>query len=148
MSSTHLSLYYHLVFSTKGRHTWIKETWRERLQAYVGGIVRELGGVAETIGGTEDHVHILASLRATHCLADLLREVKSSSSAWIHNEIGNRLFAWQDGYGAFTVSSWDLEGLRKYIKGQKEHHKKVTFQEEYLRLLSQSGIDFDERYLW
>ena len=148
MSSTHFSLYFHLIFSTKGRRAWIKAAWEDRLHAYMGGIVRGLGGVAETIGGTEDHVHILASLKATHRLDEVLREIKSSSSAWVHNKIGNRLFDWQEGYGAFTVSSWGREALRKYIDGQKEHHKKVTFREEYLRLLCESGIDFDERYLW
>ena len=148
MSSTHLSLYYHLIFSTKGRRAWIHESWQDRLQGYLGGTLRSLGGVAAAIGGTADHEHILASLKATHCLADIMREIKSSSSAWIHKDIGNRFFGWQDGYGAFTVCSSEIDAVRGYIMGQKEHHRKVTFQEEYLRLLRQSGIDFDERYLW
>ena len=148
MSSTHLSLYYHLVFSTKGRRPWIDESWEARLHSYLGGTLRGLGAVAEAIGGIPDHAHILASLRATHCLADVMREIKASSSAWVHKEIGNRLFQWQDGYGAFTVCRSEVEAVKAYIRGQKEHHKKVTFQEEYVRLLRQSYIDFDERYIW
>jgi putative transposase len=114
MPATHVSLHYHLVFSTKGRRCWIKECWEDRLHAYLGGIIRKMGAVPEEIGGTVDHVHILASLKATHCPADVLRDIKAISSGWIHGEIGNRLFGWQDGYGAFTVSSSDCEALRQY----------------------------------
>ncbi len=148
MSSTHLSLHYHMVFSTKERRPWILDSWRERLHSYLGGILRGLNAVAQAIGGTTDHVHILAGLRATHCLADVLREVKSTSSGWVHKLVGTRLFEWQDGYGAFTVSSSDVESVKQYIRGQKDHHRKRTFQEEYLELLRESGIDFDERFLW
>ena len=148
MSSTHLCLYYHFVFSTKGRRAWIHPSWQERLHAYLGGTIRSLGGVAEAVGGVDDHAHILASLRATHRVADVLREIKSGSSAWIHDVIGSRFFRWQDGYGAFTVCHSDVVTVRHYITTQREHHRKVTFQEEYVSLLKQSGIDFDERYLW
>jgi len=137
-----------LGFCTKERRAWIKETWQERIYKYLGGILRGLKGVAEEIGGAEDHVHILASLRATHCLADVMREIKASSSGWIHSAIGIRLFGWQDGYGAFTVGSREVESINRYIREQKEHHRRKTFQEEYLDLLRQSGIEFDERYLW
>jgi REP element-mobilizing transposase RayT len=148
MPATHLSLYYHLIFSTKGRRCWINECWEERLYSYLGGILRRLGAVAEEIGGAVDHVHIMAGLKATHCLAEVMRDIKAISSGWVHSAIGIRLFQWQDGYGAFTVSNSDVEAMRRYIRGQKEHHRKRTFQEEYLDLLRQSGIEFDERYLW
>jgi putative transposase len=148
MPATHLSLYFHLVFSTKGRFPWIKEPWESRLHSYQGGILRRLGGVAEEIGGGTDHVHIMASLKATRCLADIMREIKASSSRWVHSEIGNRLFGWQDGYGAFTVSSSEMDALRRYIRGQREHHRKKTFQDEYLELLRHYNIDFDEKFLW
>jgi putative transposase len=148
MSSTHLCLYYHFVFSTKERRAWIHSSWQERLHGYLGGILRSLGGVAEAVGGVSDHTHILASLKATHRVADVLREIKSGSSQWIHDAIGNRVFGWQGGYGAFTVCHSDVEAVRRYIRAQEEHHRKVTFQEEYLVLLQQSGIEFDERYLW
>jgi putative transposase len=148
MSSTHLSLLYHLVFSTKRRHAWITESCQERLYSYLGGILRGLGGVAESIGGAADHLHILASLKATHCLAEIMRELKSDSSKWVHEVIGIAAFRWQDGYGAFTVSRSEVGWIQRYIREQKEHHRRKTFQEEYLDLLRQSGIDFDERYLW
>jgi REP-associated tyrosine transposase len=105
MPSTHLSLHYHLIFSTKERQRWIKDDWRDRLHAYPGGAVRACGGVAENVGGTADHVHLLIGLRATHRLADVLREIKGSSSEWVHREIHLTRFAWQEGYGAFTVSA-------------------------------------------
>ena len=148
MSSTHLCLYYHIVFSTKLRRSWLGESWQERLRCYLGGILRGLKGVAEEIGGTGDHVHILASLGATHCLADVVRDLKSCSSKWVHEAIGNTLFGWQDGYGAFTVGKSRIEGIKRYVRSQKEHHRKKTFQEEYLDLLRDSGIDFDKRFLW
>jgi putative transposase len=148
MSSTHLSLYYHFVFSTKGRRRWIKESWEGRLHSYLGGIIRQLGGVAEAIGGDEDHVHILASLKASHSVAEALRILKSSSSGWIHAEIEIRPFDWQEGYGAYTVSRSCRGSIEQYIREQKQHHKKKTFQEEYRDLLRENGIEFDERYLW
>ncbi len=148
MPSTHVSLYYPLTFSIKNRHRWIQDSWESRLHSYLGGIVRGLGGVADCIGGDEDHVHILASLGATHRLADVLRKIKSSSSDWVHDVLGISRFGWQDGYGAFTVGRSERESVRQYIRNQKEHHRKRTFQQEYLEFLHENGIEFDERYLW
>ncbi|HJQ70902.1 MAG TPA: IS200/IS605 family transposase [Blastocatellia bacterium] len=148
MPSTHLSLHYHLIFSTKDRVSSIHRDWRGRLHAYMGGIVNELGGVAETIGGMEDHVHLLVGLRATHRLADVMKEIKSSSSRWVHEQIKKHLFSWQEGYGAFTVSSSQITAVKNYIANQEEHHRKKTFQEEYLEFLKQSGVEYDEKYLW
>lgn len=105
MPSTYLSLHYHLIFSTKERRRLIADSWRERLHAYLGGTARTLGGVPGAIGGTADHVHMLVGLRATHCLADVLREIKRSSSQWVHETLGVTEFSWQEGYGAFTVSA-------------------------------------------
>lgn len=96
----------------------------------MGGIVNDLGGKAEKIGGMEDHVHMLIGLRATHRLADVVREIKSVSSKWVHEEIKKPLFSWQDGYGAFTVSASKIEVVRDYIARQEEHHRRKTFQEE------------------
>jgi putative transposase len=91
MPSTHLSSHYHLIFSTKDRVAFIHKDWRGRLHAYVGGIVKDLGGVPETIGGVEDHVHLLVGLRASHRLADVLKDIKSSSSKWVHEELKSRM---------------------------------------------------------
>ncbi len=148
MPSTHLSLHYHLIFSTKDRAPHMHERWRGRLHAYLGGIVRDLGGVPEGVGGVEDHVHALVGLRATHCLADVLREIKSSSSKWVHEEIREPSFSWQEGYGAFTVSASQIEAVKKYIAGQEEHHRRKTFREEYEEMLKLSGVEYNEKYLW
>jgi len=148
MSSTHLSLHYHLIFSTKERCAFIEEPWRERLHTFLGGSVRALGGVAETVGGVADHVHLLVGLRATHCLADVLRDIKQTSSEWVHQTIRLATFSWQEGYGAFTVSASQLEIVKAYIAAQKQHHRKKTYQEEYREMLVKSGIEFDEKYLW
>jgi putative transposase len=148
MPSTHLSLHYHLTFSTKNRVPLIAPPWRSRLHAYLGGCVRTLGGIPETIGGVEDHVHLLIGLKATHRLADVLRDIKQQSSEWIHDEIHEPRFAWQEGYGAFTVRVSNVERLKKYIANQEEHHKKTPFQDEYMRLLERHGIEFKKEYLW
>src|SRR5471032_179773 len=143
MSSTHLSLHYHLVFGTKNHEPLIAPIWRSRLHAYMGGILTSLDTVPEIIGGVEDHVHILAGFRATHRLADVLREIKSASSRWVHEEICLPTFAWQEGYGAFTVSASQRETVRDYIAAQEEHHRTRTFKEEYLEFLQKSGVIFD-----
>ena len=148
MPSTHLSLHYHLIFSTKNRHPFIDGAWRGRLHAFMGGAVRSLGGAPEAVGGMSDHVHLLVGLRANHTLADVLRDIKSASSHWVHDTVGVKGFAWQDGYGAFTVSASLIERVKSYIAHQEEHHKKKTFQEEYVEFLKQSGVEFDERFLW
>ena len=148
MPSTHLSLHYHVVFSTKDRVPSIAAAWRERLHAYLGGVVRNVNGVPEAMGGIADHVHLLIGLRATACLADVVRDVKAVSSRWVHEEIGERSFAWQEGYGAFTVSASQRGIVCEYIARQEEHHRKRTFQEEYRELLKRSGVDHDERFIW
>ncbi len=99
------------------------------------------------MGGTEDHVHLLIGLKATHCLADFMRELKKSSSAWVHNEIGLANFAWQEGYGAFTVSPPARGGVKQYIANQAEHHRRRTFREELVDLLKQAGVEYDDKWL-
>jgi REP-associated tyrosine transposase len=148
MPSTHLSLHYHLIFSTKDRVAFMHKDWRGRLHAYMGGIVNDLGGVPEKIGGIDDHVHMLVGLRATHRLADVLKEIKASSSKWVHEELKKPLFSWQEGYGAFTISAPQIETVKKYIDNQEEHHRRKTVQEEYIELLRRSGAEYDEKYLW
>lgn len=114
MPSTHLSLHYHIIFCTKGRRRIIAEPWREELHAYIGGIIRGIGAVARSVGGPGDHVHVLLGLKATHTLADVVRQMKRGSSAWIHQH-GVRAFSWQEGYGAFTVSPSQLTKVQRYI---------------------------------
>jgi REP element-mobilizing transposase RayT len=148
MPSTHLSLHYHIVFSTTERRAWIEPAWKDRLHAFLGGAVRTAGGVAESVGGMNDHVHLLIGLKATHRLADVLRDIKTASSSWVHQELGRPIFSWQDGYGAFTVSPSLRMTVKRYIENQGEHHRRKTFQEEYRALLERSRVAFDERYLW
>jgi len=148
MPSTHLSLHYHLVFSTKGREPWLAPTPRDRVHEYLGGVIRGMRGMPHAVGGTGDHVHVLAGLGATLCLADVMRELKSESSAWIHNKLGLAGFAWQEGYGAFTVGASEIEQIRTYVLQQEEHHRGATFQQEYVELLGRGLVEYDEKYLW
>jgi REP element-mobilizing transposase RayT len=148
MPSTHLSLHYHLIFSTKDRAPLMQKVWRGRLHSYMGGIINDMGGVAEKINGIEDHVHLLVGLRATHRLADVLRDLKSSSSLWVHQELRMPTFAWQEGYGAFTVSASRRAAVKQYIDRQEEHHRQKSFQEEYIEFLEEYGVEYDEQYLW
>ncbi len=147
MSSTYLSLHYHLVFATKNREPLIAAPWRPRLHEYMGGTIRGLGGVAEGIGGMADHVHLLVGLKATHCLADVLRELKKASSLWIRDELKILEFAWQEGYAAFTVSATAREPVLRYIANQEEHHRVKSYREEMVQMLKRAGIEFDPRYL-
>ena len=148
MSSTHFALQYHLVFSTKHQATSILPAWRDRLHAYLGGLVRALDGVPTAVGGVSDHVHLLVSLRPTHQLSEVLRDIKRKSSEWVHQEIGDRSFGWQDGYGAFSVSPSQVAVVRRYIERQESHHRTRTFRDEYVEFLTKSGVEFDPRYLW
>lgn len=147
MPSTHTSLHFHLVFSTKNRARLITIDLRDDLYGYLGGIIRNLGGAALAIGGIEDHVHILVGLSATHRLDHFMRELKASSSGWVRRE---RIpdFSWQNGYGAFAVSAANLERVKNYIHNQVEHHSKKDFQTEYVELLEFAGIDYNKEYLW
>jgi putative transposase len=148
MPSTYTRLLYHIVFSTKHRIVYIDETWRARLHQYLGGTIRELGGIPHAVGGVGDHVHLLVTLKPTHLVSTVLREVKKSSSRWVHEEIRERRFAWQEGYGAFTVSRWDLARVKHYVDRQEEHHRTSSFEQEYRGILQRQGVEFEDRYLW
>jgi REP element-mobilizing transposase RayT len=148
MPATHLSLHYHIVFSTKDRHPFIADEWRNRLHEYLGGLVRTAEGFPEAIGVTNDHVHLLAGLRATIALASFVQDIKQTSSHWIHETIGVKNFAWQQGYGAFTVSVSNCDVVKGYIINQAEHHRTKSFQEEYVTFLQKHSVKYDEKYLW
>lgn len=139
----------HIIFSTKNREPWIDAEVRPRLHAYLATIGRDNGCEVYRVGGVEDHVHIIASLSRTITQAQLLEELKKHSSRWI-KEIASQCagFSWQRGYGAFSVSKSQLDATIQYVEGQEEHHRKISFQEEYRRFLNKHGIAFDERYVW
>ena len=147
MPSTYLSLHYHVVFGTKNREPTIEAAWRSRLHEYLGGTMRGINGFTEGVGGVADHVHLLFGLRATHCLADVMRELKKASSVWVHEEVGASSFAWQEGYAAFTVSATAREAVKRYIAGQEEHHRAKSFREELMELLAKAGVEYNPDYL-
>ena len=146
---SYVSSYFHCVFSTKERRPLIPPGLQERLWPYLGGIARQNEMRAIEIGGVADHVHILLSLPATLAIAKAMQLIKGGSSKWVHESFPeHRLFGWQVKYGAFSVSVSQLDKTIQYIRGQAEHHRKMTFQGEFLALLKKHGIAYDERYLW
>jgi REP element-mobilizing transposase RayT len=147
MPSTFLALHYHIVFSTKNRTPCIEDFWREQLHEYLGGTVGGLGGFIQGVGGVADHVHLLVGLKATHCLADFMRELKKGSSVWVREVINRREFAWQEGYGAFTVSPTSRLRVQKYIANQVEHHRVKTFRDEFVEFLKNAGVKYEDRFL-
>jgi len=147
MPSTYLSLHYHIVFATKNREPIIELAWRPRLHEYMGGTISGLGGFPEGVGGVADHVHLLVGLKATHCLADVVRELKKAASLWLHEELGIEPFAWQEGYAAFTVSPTARPSVQWYIAHQEEHHRAKSYREELIEMLARAGVEYDPRYL-
>jgi REP element-mobilizing transposase RayT len=138
-----------MIFSTKNREPLIESALAPRLREYIAGICRGKGNVLVAAGGMPDHVHLLVSLGKQSSVADVVRDIKSNSSAWIHQTCPNlRAFAWQTGYGAFSVSQSNLDQVKAYITGQHEHHRVRSFQEEFLAFLERHHIEHDERYIW
>ncbi len=145
--STWLSLHYHIIFSTKDREPWLQAAFRPSLHEYLGGVVGGLGGQSHGVGGVADHVHLLISLRATHRLADFMREVKKASSSWVKHTCHVPGFAWQEGYCALTVSPSARPAVHDYIRRQEEHHRQRSFREELVMMLEKAGIPYDPKYL-
>ena len=149
MGHTFTHLLTHIIFSAKGRVPYLRVEARDDVFAYMGGIIREIGGAALIIGGTVDHVHLLTKLRASIALADVLEVVKTNSSRWIHKQrVLHPKFGWQPGYAAFSVSDSNAERVRQYIANQEQHHREISFQEELVAFLNQHHIGYDPRYLW
>jgi len=149
MPQSHSQVIIHIIFSTKNRAPSIDRNLRPRLHAYLATVGRDNGSEVYRVGGVADHVHILATLSRTVSQAELLEELKKHSSRWV-KEIDPRQtgFAWQRGYGAFSVGRDELDDKIQYVEGQEEHHRTVTFLEEYRDSLKKHGIEFDERYDW
>ena len=146
---SYVSSYYHCVFSTKERRPLIPPPLRERLWPFMGGIARQNGMKAIEIGGVQDHVHLLLSLPSSLPISKAMQLIKGGSSKWVHDTFPeHRLFNWQTKYGSFGVSVSLLDRTIAYIRDQEQHHRKMTFQEEFLALLKKHRIQFDERYLW
>ena len=148
MANTYTSLHYHFVFSTKNREPWLRPDAQDRVWAYLGGIARENKLTPLLIGGMEDHVHMLVGMTPTISVSEALKQIKGGSSMWLKEHLPSFAgFAWQDGYGAFTVSKSQEPVVIDYISRQREHHRIKTFPEEYRELLVRHSIKFDERYL-
>jgi REP element-mobilizing transposase RayT len=148
MSHTYSSSLFHCVFSTKERERSIQSELQQRLWAYMGGIARENEIKALSVGGMDDHVHLLLSLPSSLSIAEAMRKIKSGSSRWLHESCGLTEFEWQAGYGAFTIGWSQVGATVAYIVGQKEHHRSRDFQAEFLAMLEQHRIAYDLRYVW
>jgi len=148
MSDSYTNLLYHIVFSTKDRRPLITAEHEVRLYDYIGGTLRRAGGISLELNGTEDHIHLLAKLRPDRSLSEVLRDLKANATGWMHEVFPSlKNFSWQRGYGAFTVSQSNVEEVRRYIARQKEHHRKVSFRDEFIQFLQANGIEYDERYI-
>jgi REP element-mobilizing transposase RayT len=148
MAHTHTKLIYHCIFSTKGRQPTLDKPTRLRLFDFLGGVVRNHGAHLMSAGGTEDHVHLLIELDASTPIAEMMRTVKAVSSKWMHETFPElRHFGWQSGYGAFTVSLSAVEDVTRYILDQEEHHRRRSFEDEYLSFLQRHGISYDQRFV-
>ena len=142
-------LHIHLIFSTKNREPLIDDAIRQSLHGYMATVLANLGCPAVLINSVEDHVHILFELSRTIALSQVVEEVKKASSKWIKTQGPQfKTFAWQAGYGAFAVSQSNVLAVREYIARQKEHHRKKSFQEEYVAFLDKHRVAFDDRYVW
>ena len=150
MSQSLSKILVHAVFSTKDRQPFLRDqSLRLELHHYLGGILANLDCQPITVGGVEDHIHFLCALSRTHTAAEIIKETKRGSSLWIKTKATDlRDFAWQEGYGIFSIGFSQIEPVKKYIAGQEEHHRKVSFQDEFRELLRRYEIEFDERYVW
>lgn len=149
MANTYTCLYYHIVFSTKGRRPLIQPAIAPRVWEYMGGVARANETTALQIGGVDDHCHALIMASPTIAPSRIAQFLKADTSKWIHETFPSLAgFAWQGGYGAFTVSKSGIPNVVNYIRNQPDHHRKRTFKEEYLEFLHKHDVEYDERYLW
>lgn len=149
MANTYSQLFYHLVFSTKNRINFINQDIENRVWSYLGGIARKHNLVALQIGGIENHIHALIISKPTIEPSLIPKWLKGESSKWIHEEFSDlRSFAWQDGYGIFTVSKSNVPKVIEYIENQRKHHLEQSFEDEYIELLKLHEIEYDEKYLF
>ena len=149
MANTYTQLYIHYVFAVQNRLCLISPKWEEDLFKYINGIIEQQGHKLYIINGVQDHLHILISMNPKQSPSDLMFHTKRSSSLWINdNKLTSVKFSWQDGFGGFSLGKTQLTPKTKYIENQKEHHKKTSFREEYLKVLKEYEVDFDERYIF
>ena len=149
MANTYSQLYIHIVFSVKGRQNLIQKHWKDELHKYICGIVNGKNQKVFAIGGVADHIHLLVSINPSMAISDLVRDVKANSSKWINEKrFLNTKFQWQEGFGAFSYAQSQLNNVIAYINNQEQHHQKKTFKDEYLELLRNFEIEYNEKYLF
>jgi REP element-mobilizing transposase RayT len=136
----------HVVFSTKERRRMIPHNMKERLWSYTTGICKRQKVFVHAIGGMEDHIHLLLQFPATIAISEAIKTIKANSSGWMSDEIGK--FTWQEGYGAFSVSKSNMPAVIRYIQNQENHHRKMTFEDEFIELLERHGIEYDPKYVF
>jgi putative transposase len=149
LGGTFANIQLHLVFSTKHREPLIVPDMRQRLYSYMGGVIRNEGCSLYEIGGTADHLHLLVRVLPKKSVSDFMRDLKSSSSGWVHDSfVEMKRFHWQDGFGAFSVSQSQASRVKEYIRNQEDHHRQRGFEPEFIGLLKRHEIEYDERYIW
>ncbi len=149
MANTYTQIHIHTVFAVQNRLSLIQNLWKDKLYQYIIGIIQNHGHKVLTIGGMPDHIHILFGFRPTESLSTLVQQTKRDSSEWINrNKFVEGHFSWQEGYGVFSYSKSQLTQVSTYIENQETHHKKRTFHEEYKKILSDFGIEYDEKYIF
>jgi putative transposase len=149
MPNTYTQIHIHAIFAVQNRISLISKTWEERLYQYITGIIQNHGHKLLAINGMPDHIHLLFGMRPTQSLSDLMRDVKGDSSLWInHNRFVGGKFSWQEGYGGFSYSKSQISTVATYIENQQLHHKKTTFIDEYLKILDDLEIEYNEKYIF
>ncbi len=149
MANTYTEIHIQTVFAVQNRESLIRNAFKDELYKYITGIIQSNEHKVLQINGMPDHIHILFGMRPSQSLSDLMKQVKQDSSKWINNKgFVNGKFSWQAGYGAFSYAKTQLPGVIRYIQNQEEHHKSLTFQEEYINLLEAFNVKFDERYIF
>jgi REP element-mobilizing transposase RayT len=148
MGNSYISNYVHYVYTTKNHKKYLTKKIREKLFPYIGGICKENSLKLIKAGGIEDHLHLLVSLPATITIAKSIQFIKGGSSRWIHETFKNiNDLEWQEGYGAFSIGVSQIDHTIKYISNQEEHHRKISFRDEFISILNLHGIEFEEKYL-
>lgn len=149
MANTYNKIYVQTVFAVKYRKAVLKNEWRMKVQGVIGNLINENGGKTLIVNGVEDHIHCFLALKPAQSVAELMKSVKAKSSKYINdNNLTPSHFDWQKGYGVFSYHRSDFDMIFNYIQNQEEHHKKESFHDEYIRLLNEFGIEYDEQYLF
>ncbi|MDF2433508.1 MAG: REP-associated tyrosine transposase [Mucilaginibacter sp.] len=149
MPNTYTQLYIHIVFAVKFREAVIQSEWEDQLHMYITGIIQNNGHKLLAINSMPDHLHVFVGLNPKQSISEMMRQVKGDSSEFVNKKgFTRRKFYWQDGYGAFSNSRTQIDGVVKYILNQKKHHSKKTFKEEYLDMLKSYAVEYDEKYLF